>query len=279
MKNTSQIAREFMAAGRSESCPVIDMHGHYGHFKGIYFPGPCADGMLRMMDRAGVASIVCSSHASLVDSERGNREMAQVVREHPGRFYAYRTVNPNYPEQVQSEIERFPHDPGFVGFKFHPSGNFYPLTGDNYLPALEYAHQHALLVLSHSWGLSQYDSPQMFAEVAPKYPQATFLMGHSGYGEWDAAFAVAREHPNVYLELTAAYKVAGIIERMVKEVGSHKVLFGTDLPWFDPHYCIGCVCFSHITDEDRRDILHRNAERLLGPLVTKEGTGRGSKEQ
>jgi predicted TIM-barrel fold metal-dependent hydrolase len=44
------------------------------------------------------------------------------------------------------------------------------------------------------------------------------------------------------------------------------VLFGTDLPWFDPLYAIGCICFSRITDDDRRDILHRNAERLLAPF-------------
>ena len=268
MTNPSEIAREFMAAGRSQSCPVIDMHGHYGPFRGIYFPDPSAQGMLRAMDRAGVTCIVCSSHAALVDPERGNREMAQAIRDHPGRFLGYRAINPNYPDQVQAEIERFPHDPGFVGFKFHPSGNFYPLTGDGYLPALEYAHQHRLIVLSHSWGLSDYDNPRMFGDIAPKYPDATFIMGHSGYGEWDAAFGVARDHANVYLDLTAAYRIAGIIQRMCNAVGSDKILFGTDLPWFDPHYCIGCVCFSHITDDDRRNLLHRNAHRLLAPFLT-----------
>ncbi len=91
-------------------------------------------------------------------------------------------------------------------------------------------------------------------------------MGHSGYGEWEAAFSVVRENPNIYLELTAASRVGGIITRMVKEVGSEKVVFGTDLPWFDPHYGIGSVCFSRIADEDRHNILHRNAERLLGPF-------------
>lgn len=50
---------------------------------------------------------------------------------------------------------------------------------------------------------------------------------------------------------------------MVREAGSEKIVFGTDLPWFDPHYGIGCVVFSRITDEDRHNILHRNAEQLL----------------
>ena len=33
------------------------------------------------------------------------------------------------------------------------------------------------------------------------------------------------------------------------------------------HYGIGAICFSRITDEDRHDILHRNAERLLEPFL------------
>ncbi|HUU53328.1 MAG TPA: amidohydrolase family protein [Armatimonadota bacterium] len=270
MRNDSQIGREFMATGRCESCPVIDMHGHYGPFHGIYLPRPWADGMLGTMDRSGVCFIVCSSHASLADPGRGNREMAQVVRDHPGRFYAYRTVNPNYPKKLKEEVARFPDDQGFVGFKFHPSGHSYPITGGNYVPALEYANEHRLLLLSHTWGFSEYDGPSLVAQVAERYPNATFLMGHSGYGEWDTALRVAGEHGNVYLELTAASRVSGVITRMVGEVGSEKVLFGTDLPWFDPHFGIGSVCFSRITDEDRHNILHRNAERLLAPFRARQ---------
>jgi predicted TIM-barrel fold metal-dependent hydrolase len=270
VRNDSQIAGEFMETGLCGSCPVIDMHGHYGPFRGIYLPMPWADGMLEMMDRSGVCCIVCSSHSSLADAERGNREMAQVVTDHPGRFYAYRTVNPNYPEQVKDEVARFPEDEGFVGFKFHPSGHSYPITGDNYVPALEYADEHRLLLLSHTWGSSEYDGPSLLGQVAERYPNVTFLMGHSGYGEWEAALAVARERANVYLELTAASRVSGIITRMVGEVGSEKIVFGTDLPWFDPHFGIGSVCFSRIADEDRHNILHRNAERLLAPFRARQ---------
>jgi predicted TIM-barrel fold metal-dependent hydrolase len=89
-------------------------------------------------------------------------------------------------------------------------------------------------------------------------------MGHAGYGQWDKAIQVARDHANVYLELTAAYSVRGSIEAMVEGAGSEKITFGTDLPWFDPHYGIGCVLFARITDQDRHNILHGNAERIFG---------------
>ena len=106
---------------------------------------------------------------------------------------------------------------------------------------LEYAEDHELLVLMHTWGRSPYDSPSLVGKLAEKYSHVTFLMGRLGYGEWEKSIQVARDYPNIYLELTAAYAVNGVIEWMFKEAGSEKILFGIDLPWFDPHYGISCV--------------------------------------
>ena len=262
--NMSPLVREFIKKGRSDSCPVIDMHTHLGPYQGIYFPNPWPEDMVRTMDRCGVRIAVFSSHAALIDT-RENPKMAEVVKRYPDRFRAYWVINPNYPERIEEEIKMFSKMNGFVGFKFHPDYHRQPITSPRYETALEYANEHKLIVLTHTWGGSPYDSPKLVERVAEKYPDAIILMGHSGYGEWEKSLQVARECQNVYLELTAAYAVNGVIELMVEKVGSHKIVFGTDLPWFDPHYGIGCILFSRITDEDRHNILHRNAEKLLKP--------------
>jgi len=264
--NQSVLIREFMEKGRSESCPVIDMHAHLGPYQGIYFPNPSVEDMIRTMDRCGVRMSVSSSHAALIDT-RENIKMADVVRKHPDRFRAYWVINPNYPERIGKEIEQFSKLDGFVGFKFLSDYHKYPLTSPRYEPALKYADERRLQVLMHTWGHSPFDSPTLVETLAGKYPNVVFLMGHSGYGEWEKSIQVAHDFPNVYLELTAAYAVNGVIDWMVKEAGSHKILFGTDLPWFDPHYGIGCVLFSRITDEERHNILHRNAEKLIEPYL------------
>ena len=252
-----------MEKGRSTSCPVMDMHAHLGPFRGIYFPNPKPEDMIRTMDRCGVRMVVSSSHAALIDT-RENLKMADVVRRYPDRFRAYWVINPNYPERIKYEIEQFSKVEGFVGFKFLSDYHRYPITSPRYRPALEYANEHGLIILMHTWGNSPYDSPSLVEKLAKEYTNITILMGHSGYGEWEKSIQLARDYKNIYLELTAAYAVNGVIEWMVREAGSDKVVFGTDLPWFDPHYGIGCVLYSRITDDDRHNILHRNAERLLG---------------
>ena len=242
------------------------MHTHLGPYQGIYFPKPSPEDMIRTMDRCGVRIVVSSSHAALIDT-KANIEMAKVAEKYPDRFRAYWVINPTYPERTEREIAQFSEMDGFVGFKFLSDYHKYPLTGPRYEPALKYADENGLLVLMHTWGQSQFDSPDLVEKLAGKYPNAIILMGHSGYGEWEKAIRIGKDYPNVYLELTAAYAVNGVIEWMVEEVGSNKMLFGTDLPWFDPHYGIGCVLFSRISDKDRHNILHRNAEKLIDPCL------------
>lgn len=262
----SAIAIEFLETGRCRSCPIIDLHAHYGHFRGIYMPNHSADQMLATMERCGVEAIVSSGHTALVDMVRGNAEMAAITAQHPGKWYAYLTYNPNYPQEGRRELERYDERLSYVGIKLHPTYHETSLIDRAYEPLFEFAASRELLVLTHTWGGSAYDSPDLLAQVAERYPQVTFLAGHSGYGEFDKCMYVARCHANVYLELTAAYRIAGLIKRMVETVGAHKIVFGCDLPWFDPHYAIGCIVMAHISDQARRAILRENALRLLTPL-------------
>ncbi len=208
---SSQIVREFMESGKSKTYPVIDMHTHLGLYQGIYFPNPSPEDMVRTMDRCGVKMAVSSSHAALIDS-RENIKMVDIVKRYPDRFRAYWVINPNYPEDIEEGIRQFSKAEGFVGFKFLSDYHKYPVTSPRYEPALKYADEYGLIVLLHTWGYSSYDSPTLVEKIAVRYPNAVFLMGHSGYGEWEEAIRVAQDNSNVYLELTAAYAVNGVIE-------------------------------------------------------------------
>ncbi len=264
MNEWTPLMEEFDHEGRSAACPVLDLHAHYGPWSGIYFPQALAEGMLKMMDRAGVRLAVCSSHTSLVDPPRGNQQMADVVRQYPDRFRGYWSVSPHYTQTLEADLEALTEREEFVGVKLHPAMHNYPLEGEKYRPVFEWAEATARPVLSHTWGNNPVCGPDNVRRVADRHPQATLLMGHSCSGQFSEAIDLAREFPRVYLELTGVPEYSGLIEKMVAEAGSEKVLFGTDLPWFDPHYGIGCVVWAHgLTDEDRHNILHRNGEKLL----------------
>jgi uncharacterized protein len=285
--NPSPIAREYLEKGHSTTCPIIDMHGHLGPFYGCYLPSSPLERMRHRLRHCGVRRIVCSHHSALAcDADRGNTLMQEAIAAYPDEFLGYWVINPNSPDTTARHLRSFDRLTGFVGLKFWPDYHLIPVTSPKYAAALEFADAHGLLVLVHTFGESPFDAPGMLAEIGARYPRARFLMGHSGYGEWENSVAIARDLPNVYLDLTSVFQaldfaqmpggslmprapalsphVNGLIEYMVETAGSKKVVFGSDLPWYSQHYHAGAVLFAHISDEARHDILHRNAERLLG---------------
>jgi uncharacterized protein len=264
MIGTSPLAKEFWEQGKSAACPIIDMHGHMGEMASIYFPRGDTASMIGTMDSCGVKLLVFSHHLSLFAPNLGNQPSIDAVRQYPDRLRAYCVINPNYPEIAAREIDAFEtYRDVFVGFKFLSDYHKVPLTDERYQPAWEYADQHGLLLLMHTWGGSAFDGPQCIRPMAERYPNVKILMGHSCHGDWDAAVSLANDFPNVYLELTAVFDNRGVLEKFASEAGSHKMLFGTDLPWFDPHQAVGALLTANLTDEDRHNICHRNAEKLL----------------
>ena len=263
----SALAKSFWARGRCDECPVIDMHGHMGPFGGIYFPRHTAEMMIHTLDQCGVRMLVFCHHSSLSDPNAGNALNVEAVRKYPLRLRAYMAINPNYPDIIARDLASFDAMRDvYVGLKVHASAHYTPWTAPAYEPAWRFANERRLLVLGHTWGDSGNDGPEVVRKIAARYPQVRLLLGHCLHGSWNDAVAIAGEFPNVHLELTAVLDDRGVIEKFVAAGLSKRMLFGTDLPWFDPHHGIGAVLSAEIDDDDRHNILHRNAEKLLADV-------------
>jgi len=271
MKNPSLLAKEFIENGKLQSTFIIDNHTHMGGFYGSSLPNQSVVNMLETMKKNNVKFIISVPNSALFDPLSGNSEIEAMMKLYPKKIYGYYAINPNYPiENIQIE-DAFKTNCGYVGFKLLPDYHKTALTSKKYENALNYANQNGLLVMSHTWGQAMdgysYSNMDMVSEIILKYPKLKFIMGHSAQGECDKAIEVAARFPNAYLELTDTYRLNGIIEKMCKVAGSHKVLFGTDLPWYDPAYSIGCILFSEISDDEKINILNRNSINLLQGII------------
>ena len=264
----SEMAAEFWEKGKSLSCPVIDTHGHMDAYGRIFMPRMSAEAMIATMDDCGLKLLIFSHHLALLSAELGVQESLDAVHQFPDRLRAYLVVHPNYPRKFTRNLKIFEANRDvFVGFKFHPTLQAAALDHPGYKPAWEYAEAHALPVLSHTWGFDEFCGAEVIRSVAGQYPHVPLLLGHSVHDDWMSAVELALEFPNIYLELTAVLDDRGPLELFVKTVGSRRLLFGTDIPWFDPHYYLGSLFSAHITDEDRHNICHRNAEKLFAPFI------------
>jgi predicted TIM-barrel fold metal-dependent hydrolase len=244
----------------------VDAHAHLGGVPNFTIPRSGPEDVLRTMDEAGIdVAWIAPLLGCGPDHWAGNRLMAEAVGRHPQRFRGLVVVNPNYPAGLPDELARYGELEGVAGIKLHPGFHGYPITGPAYRPVWEYAHQRRLPVLLHTWGGTSTSAPALVGGVAGDYPQARFLLGHSG-GSWAGhleAIEVAQRWPNVYLETCISRSPFGAIEWLVREVGAERVVFGTDQPFVDPRPQLGRVAFAKLSDAEKALILGGNARRLL----------------
>lgn len=248
---------------------VIDIHTHMGSESPLYTPLTDADGMVKAMDNSNVEFVVCN-HLEDLFGIGEHRKIIDAMNRYPNRFKGYYCANPILGIDADEVHKTFQENPGFVGFKVGPDYHRRPLTHADYAPIMELAHENHMLMLSHTFsaatsGFSCNDAKEVEGVVA-RYPNITFLMGHSIQGQVDQAIEIARKYPNAYLELCDTCRLNGVVEKMVREVGAEKVVFGTDAPLQTHDFQMGCVIGAKISDEEKKLILRDNALRLLSSV-------------
>jgi predicted TIM-barrel fold metal-dependent hydrolase len=263
INSKSKLAQEFWEKGKLPNCPILDFHAHMGDDGGIFLPKRTPEAMIDTMDNCNTLLTCFSGHEALFMPTIGKKLDIDAAVKYPNKFKTYFTVVSRYLD-YDNDIKLMEEYPNvFVGFKFLCDYYAVPLSDPVHDKYWEYANDNHLLVLSHTWGGSRYNGCEEAEKILNKYTDLVLIAGHSFHGEWDRAVELVKKYPNLYLELTAVLDDRGPLDMFVKEIGSERILFGTDLPWFSTHHGIGAVLSANMTDEDRRNIFYRNGARLL----------------
>jgi predicted TIM-barrel fold metal-dependent hydrolase len=269
LADLARAGRDLRAAG----IDIIDAHGHLGPYRNFDIPDSGSDGLLRVMDRCGIAITCISAHMALgPDWIAGNRLTAAAAAAHPERLIGQAVASPHEPELIPAELARAFDDLGLRALKLHPDLASYPITGEGYKPAWQFAAERRCLVLVHTFHGSRFCDPPAFGDLARRYPQVPILLVHSGAqpAAFPGAMAVARDYPNVYLDLSGSFMTGWWITRLVRELGAERVIFSSDIPFIDLRYGLGRVLFAELTPAEKALVLGGNIRRLLR-LATASG--------
>lgn len=264
-KNNSSLLTYFRKNGKLPF-GVIDSHTHMNDVYGTCLSVYTYDETIARCKEQGVKGIWCSPHSDLFDPLSTNIEIREMMKKYPDFVRGFYAFNPNYAEDYGKDIEDVLHIDGYIGFKTLP--DYYKTSvGDaRYDKMYALASERRLVLLVHTWGYSRYNDVDDMARIADKYPDIQLILGHSSPNRLDDAIALVKRTENVYLDLCDIHRHSGIVEKMTKAAGSGKILFGTDLPWYDPTYAIGSVLCADISDEDRENIFYKNAETILNKI-------------
>ncbi len=253
-----------------EGVKVIDAHGHMGPISlGQYFRDMDFEGQIRIMadqmKRCGVGRTMISAiNALFGEAVEGNLLAEKYLTKHKDIFSGYLSFNPLYGKGLTSEFDNFFRRGFFIGFKILPVYWKIPVTDPGYGPVWKYADKYRLPILIHTWDDSC-DSPAMLKDIVKKYPNAFFLLGHSGGGTRGRIEAekLALENKNVFLEFCGTFCTTRPFEDSMKIVGADRVVFGSDTVGHELAWELGRYLSMPVPDKQIIPGLGENFDKIL----------------
>jgi predicted TIM-barrel fold metal-dependent hydrolase len=257
--------------GRSlDHLPVIDPHTHVLHdgLMGagyIAIPHGDAAHMIRRNRRLGIDRFCCSSWVGIwIDYRLGNELIHDLEQRYPADVIGYATIDPKKSDDVEADVHLCHDVYGFRGLKPYNPRVGLPYNSPRYDPWYRKGNALGGFVKLHQTAIGD-DYLDEVADISARYPNMNYLLAHSGW-TWEVArsrVALARERPNVYLDLTFTSVLHGVVEYFAEEGLADKVLFCTDAPMRDAIPQLGWVVYSRLTEGDKAKILGGNALRVL----------------
>lgn len=225
-------------------------------------------------------------HMLLARLERRNQWTCQMAQEHP-TLYATITLDPIMgADAMRQEIRDKVISHGARAIKLHPPiSRFYP-NHESLWPVYETAQALDVPIVFHCGAHPhpddpklpvEYSKPEHFEDVAAAFPKLRLVLAHMGVGpaEWyphlfqpyyDAALALARRHPHLCFDVSAAAGAEWPQDKlvaMIRDIGAERVLFGSDFPWWDPGVAQRGLERLGLSPEENRLILYENAKNLF----------------
>ena len=253
---------EKLRAGEGPDFKILDLHGHVGRYA-YPIPDLTAEGLLEVLDRVRVESIVCSHMQCMArDMAWGNRQVLTYMKACPGRILGYVSLFPSTATEVKEQAEHW-LDEGFTGLKLHDHNGF-PYDDPAYLPGYELANERALPVLFHVWGQERQFSAIL--RVAEQFPEMSVLLAHGGIANPDAYIETALAAPNVFIDTCVSSSRRGLVEYLVDGAGIDRVVFGSDCYFYSFTQQLGKIMGAKLDDAAKQQLLRGNAARILGRI-------------
>lgn len=239
----------------------IDVHCHIGTTI-TYDPavGQTTGRCLARMASAGVVAAVIGPTAvgssqirGILDTKDQNGIIVRACRQFPDRFpIGLALIELRHGQVGADALEETLVEGGLQGIMWHPAG----MTFERQLyPFLEVASLRGGLCLLH-------ESPERTAAYARRFPNLVFIV-HAGVEE---EFASCKQLDNVWFEVVQrprGSKSDWDLPQLINELGSERLLFGSDLPYYDFRILQAQVEAADIDETTRERIAFQNAVTLI----------------
>jgi len=183
------------------------------------------------------------------------------------RFLPFASVHPSdsgWRERLRGYAAR-----GARGLKIHPEMQRIFPDEPRVMEIYEECERLGLPIIFHAGRsgiepgfMRKYPLIRRFIEPVKTFPRLQFVLGHAGARDVADAVEFAKQHENVWLEITG--QGATQLDGIIKQAGSERLLFGSDWPFYPLAATLAKVLL--VTEGNkaaRAAIVRHNADRVL----------------
>ncbi len=218
-----------------------------------------------------------------------NEYVAKLVKNHPKKFIGLGSINlsknMSYVKEKLKEIKRL----DMAGVKLIPTLQFFhPLKEKSKLEKIfEFCEEEEKIVVFHTgcdpsiWeepAFSQNANPALLEYYVSRFKKVPIVLAHMGSYSWrypgiwfDEAIELGKKYNNVWFDISAVPYLlteSKYVERICKDIGWDRVLFGSDYPVVGGSSITSVLNFildrNLLSEKDLEKVLYLNALKLLG---------------
>lgn len=245
------------------SHPPIDIHTHFNHGVSGEYDTPAFAGtnrntldfFKREYTRFGIREFAASTYAAVMSDRRitEENEYLHALVQQDAQIFQWVVLHPER-EETFAQAERMLTDPRVLGLKIHPQLHGYRIC-EHADRIFSFADRMGATVLMHPAAITE------MPRYADRYPNMRLIIAHLAEQAHIEAIRSAK-HGNIYTDTSGALSMLNsVIEYAVEQVGSEKILFGTDTYALAAQY--SRVALADIPYADKENILFGNAVRLF----------------
>ena len=251
--------------GRAWNGPLFDAHVHIGRSLFGFEQSP--DDVLPIMAQEGIERAVLvplKPPAYHLGAE--NDRIAAAVRQYSDRFVGFGRVDPWQGPAALDELRRCLDELNLAGLFLHPFEEQFAANDEIVFPLVELLRERQLPLLL-AGGYPTFSHPSQIGDLARQFPDVTIIVTHGGQINISGlllgdAGRMLHANPNVIMETSGIYR-EDFIEDMVRELGTERVVFGSNSPYMDQPFEVLRIRLAHLSDDERDAIGQGNLRRIL----------------
>lgn len=154
---------------------------------------------------------------------------------------------------------------GVKGIKLHPDSQGFSVDDQRLFPLYEIIRGRIPVLLHMGDKQHNYSHPIRLRKILDLFPGLDAIAAHfGGYGRYEASQELLLD-TNCIMDISSSmmFMEPGIPEKYINVYGAERVAFGTDYPMFDPVDEVERFMRLRLTDEQKEQIAHKTAERIL----------------